>query len=125
MSIKFTDEIKAFEAALGQPPPAEYYVLRLFITGKTPRSSRAIQNIRNICEERLHGRYELEIIDIYQHPEQIEPEQLFVTPTLIKELPLPVRRMIGDLSDKDRVLVALDVIPKETAPPGRGSQDGH
>jgi len=124
MTARLKNEIEAFEAALGQPSPEEHYVLRLFITGKTPRSSRAIQNIRNICEEKLQGRYELEIIDIYQHPERIAPEQLCVTPTLIKELPLPVRRMIGDLSDKHRVLVALDVIPKGSAPSASGLHDG-
>ena len=73
--------------------------LRLFVTGSTPRSTRAIQNIRALCEEKLHGRYDLEVIDIYQHPEQVKPEQIVVTPTLVKKLPLPFRKIIGDLSD--------------------------
>jgi circadian clock protein KaiB len=102
---------KAFEVALAQQPPAERYLLRLFVTGTTPRSSRAIQNIRAICEEKLQGRYDLEVVDIYQHPEQAKPEQIVVTPTLVKSLPLPVRRLIGDLSNEERVLVGLDIVP--------------
>ena len=108
---KSRDETKAFEEALAAQPDAEHYCLRLFVSGTTPRSARAIQNIRALCEERLHGRYDLEVIDIYQHPEQIKPEQIVVTPTLVKKLPLPFRKIIGDLSDKQRVLVGLDVIP--------------
>ena len=110
---KPTDDIQAFENALAQHPEADHYLLRLFVTGSTPRSSRAIQNIQRICEEKLKGRYELEVIDIYQHPEQAKPEQIVVAPTLIKALPLPVRRLIGDLSDKERVLVGLDVVPRQ------------
>ncbi len=104
---------KAFEAALAARPAAERYLLRLFVTGSTPRSSEAIRNIRAVCEEKLAGRYDLEVIDIYQHPERLKPEQIVVTPTLVKKLPLPVRRIIGDLSDKERVLVGLDIIPQE------------
>ena len=110
---KSTPETEAFEDALAAQPPAEHYLLRLFVTGSTARSARAIQNIRAICEEKLHGRYDLEVIDIYQHPEHIRPEQVVVTPTLVKKLPLPVRKIIGDLSDKERVLVGLDVIPRK------------
>ena len=106
-------ETKAFENALAAQPEAEHYLLRLFVTGSTARSSRAIQNIRAICEEKLHGRYDLEVIDIYQHPEHVRPDQVVVTPTLVKKLPLPVRKIIGDLSDKERVLVGLDVIPRK------------
>ena len=89
---------------------AEHYLLRLFVTGSTPKSSRAIRNIRAICEEKLQGRYELEVIDIYQHPEDMKREQIVVTPTLVRELPLPFRRVIGDLSDIERVLVGLDLV---------------
>ncbi len=105
------DETQAFEEALAKEPAADRYVLRLFVTGTTPRSARAIQNIRAICEERLQGRYQLEVIDIYQHPEQAKPEQVVVAPTLVKQLPLPVRRLIGDLSNEERVLVGLDLTP--------------
>jgi circadian clock protein KaiB len=105
-------DTKAFEAALGAQPAAEHYLLRLFVTGSTPRSVRAIQNIRAICEEKLQGRYELEVIDIYQHPEDVKREQIVVAPTLVKKLPLPFRKIIGDLSDTERVLVGLDIVPR-------------
>ncbi|MGO9261267.1 MAG: circadian clock KaiB family protein [Bryobacteraceae bacterium] len=104
------DETKAFEEALAAQPVAAHYVLRLFVTGTTPRSARAIQNIRAICDDKLHGRYDLDVIDIYQHPEHVKPEQIIVTPTLVKKLPLPVRKIIGDLSDKTRVLAGLDIV---------------
>ncbi|HTP24037.1 MAG TPA: circadian clock KaiB family protein [Anaeromyxobacteraceae bacterium] len=107
------DDTKAFEAAMAAQPDAAHYRLRLYVSGTTPRSARAIQNIRALCEERLHGRYDLEVIDIYQHPEQIKPEQIVVTPTLVKKLPLPFRKIIGDLSDNERVLVGLDIVPRE------------
>jgi len=89
------------------------YVLRLYVAGITPKSTRAIENIKRICEEVLHGRYELEIIDVYQQPELAETEQIIAAPTLIKKLPLPLRRVIGDLSDKERVVVGLDLRPKK------------
>jgi circadian clock protein KaiB len=108
---KVPDEVKAFEEALSRQPTAGRYVLSLFVTGSTPKSLRAIQNIRALCVERLHDRYELKIIDIYQHPEQVKPEQIVVTPTLIKMLPHPLRKLIGDLSNKKRLLLALDLVP--------------
>lgn len=107
---KPTSDTEAFEAALAKHPEAERYLLRLFVTGTTPRSATAIRNIRAICEERLHGRYDLEVIDVYQHPELMRPEQIVVTPTLIKKLPAPIRKVIGDLSDQERVLVGLDLV---------------
>jgi circadian clock protein KaiB len=107
---KANADTRAFEEALAAEPDAQHYRLRLFVSGSTPRSTRAIQNIRALCEEKLHGRYDLEVIDIYQHPEQVCPEEIIVTPTLVKKLPLPVRRIIGDLSDKERVLVGLNII---------------
>jgi circadian clock protein KaiB len=102
-------DTRAFENSLSGEPAARYH-LRLFIAGSTPRSARAIQNIRAICEDNLRGRYDLEVIDIYQHPEQIKPEQIVVIPTLVKEQPLPLRKMIGDLSNKRQVLMGLDII---------------
>ncbi len=114
-SRKIRDEVKEFEEALSRQPSAGHHVLSLFVTGSTPKSVRAIQNIRALCEERLRGRYELKVIDIYQHPEQIMPEQIVVTPTLIKKLPIPLRRLIGDLSNKDRLLLGLDLVPKNAA----------
>lgn len=85
------------------------YVLRLYVTGTTPHSARAIVNIRKICEVHLHGRYELEIVDISHHPTLAEGEQIIAAPTLIKKLPLPLRRFIGDMSQTERILLGLDV----------------
>ena len=87
------------------------FVLRLYITGTTARSKRAVENIRAVCERYLEGRYDLEVVDVYQQPELAAREQLLAAPTLIKKLPLPLRRLVGDLSDHDRVLVGLDVLP--------------
>jgi circadian clock protein KaiB len=87
----------------------EQYVLRLYVTGMTARSRRAIENVREICEAHLHGRYELEVIDIYQQPVLAKGDQIIAAPTLIKQLPLPLRRIIGDMSSTDRVLVGLDL----------------
>ena len=87
------------------------YVLRLYVVGATAGSQRAISNLREICESELAGRYELEVIDIYQQPALGVGEQIVAVPTLIKELPLPVRRLVGDLSDRERVLLGLDLRP--------------
>lgn len=85
------------------------YVLRLYIAGLTPRSTLAIQNIRKICEEHLEGRYDLQVIDIYQQPVLAEGEQIIAAPTLIKKLPLPLRRFIGDMSRTEKILLGLDL----------------
>jgi circadian clock protein KaiB len=98
-------------APLAKGPP---YVLRLFITGTTSRSSRAIANLRRVCEERLHGEYDLEVVDIYQHPAAAQEHQILAAPTLVKMLPLPLRRIIGDLANEERVLAGLGLSPKET-----------
>lgn len=90
---------------------ATHYKLRLFITGSTPRSARAIENMRRICEENLQGRYDLEVIDVYQDPEATKELQIVATPTLVKILPEPLRRIIGDLSDTERVFAGLDLVP--------------
>jgi circadian clock protein KaiB len=92
---------------------APEYVLRLYVTGSTPRSTLALRNLRAICEEHLHGRYELQVIDVYQRPALARNEQIVATPTLIKVLPSPLRRLIGDLSNEERVLLGLDLRPKD------------
>jgi circadian clock protein KaiB len=92
--------------------PQGNYVLRLYVSGLTPNSQRAIKNIRNICDEHLDGCYQLEIIDIYQQPVLAKERQIVAAPTLIKELPLPLRRFIGDMSQIERILVGLDVKAK-------------
>ena len=91
--------------------PAERYRLRLFISGSTPRSTRALENLRHICVDYLDHRYQLEVIDVYQHPEATREFQIVATPTLVKILPEPLRRIIGDLSDRERVLAGLDLAP--------------
>jgi circadian clock protein KaiB len=85
------------------------YLLRLYVAGLTTRSSTAIRNLRRICDEHLHDRCTLEVIDIYEHPTQARGEQIIAAPTLIKQLPAPLRRLIGDMADADRVLVGLDL----------------
>jgi circadian clock protein KaiB len=87
-------------------------VLRLFITGTTPRSVRAIANLRRVCEEHLKGAYDLEVIDLYQDPEAAKKYQIIAAPTLVKMLPLPLRKIIGDLADGEKVLAGLDIAPK-------------
>lgn len=93
------------------PAQEQQYVLRLYVTGTTPRSSRSILNIQKLCQERLRGRYKLEVIDIYQQPELARQEQIIAAPTLVKKLPLPLRKLVGDLSDSARVTVGLDLSP--------------
>ena len=83
------------------------YVLRLFVTGMTPRSTRAIRAVRAICEEKLEGRFQLEIVDVYQQPHLIQDEQILATPTLVKYEPAPLRRIVGDMSDKFRLCHGL------------------
>ncbi len=90
---------------------AERYILKLYVTGMTPRSARAIENLQTFCEKHLSGRYDLQVIDVYQQPELTRTEQIVAVPTLIKKLPLPLRRLIGDMSDEERVLVGLDILP--------------
>lgn len=88
------------------------YLLKLYVTGKTPRAEKAIANLRRICREELQGQYQLEIIDVLEHPQLAEDEKILATPTLIKRLPPPLRRVIGDLSDTEKVLLGLDVWPR-------------
>ena len=87
----------------------EQYVLRLYVAGLTPRSRQAIANITSICEEFLRGRYDLEVIDVFKRPVLAREEQIIATPTLVKKLPAPLRRLIGDLSEREKVLIGLDV----------------
>ena len=88
------------------------YKLKLFITGQTTRSKRAIENLRRICDDNLDCVYELVVIDVLEDPQQAEDEKIMATPTLVKELPPPMRRIIGDLSDRHRVLLGLDIMLK-------------
>jgi circadian clock protein KaiB len=105
------DATEAFESALQERDDGTY-VLRLYVSGMTPNSLRAVENIRRICTEHLEGRYALEIVDIYQQPIFAKEGQIVAAPTLVKELPPPLRRFIGDLSQTDRILLGLDVRKK-------------
>ena len=86
------------------------YLLKLFVTGQTPRSEFAIEHLRRICEEEFSNEYELIVVDILKRPQLAEDEKILATPTVIKELPLPIRRIIGDLSDREKVLLGLDLV---------------
>ena len=87
------------------------FLLKLYVTGQTPKSERAIANLRRICEEDLGSRYEMAVIDVLERPQLAENEKILATPTLIKVLPPPLRRVIGDLSDTEKVLLGLDMQP--------------
>ena len=91
----------------------EKYILRLYVSGMTQKSLKAIDQLKKICEDKLQGCYDLQIIDISQEPETVRKEDIVATPTLIKELPKPIRRIIGDLSETERILVALNLSPKK------------
>ena len=89
------------------------YQLRLYVVGQTPNSMRALENLKRICEEQLTGQYDLRVIDVLKEPQLAEQDKIIATPTLVKDLPPPLRKVIGDLSDRDKVLVGLDVVGAE------------
>ena len=95
----------------GSAKPKKKYLLRLYVAGTTQRSMTAIANIRKICDENLKGRFILEVIDLYQQPKLAAGDQIVALPTLIKKLPEPLRRIIGDLSNTEQVLIGLDIKP--------------
>jgi len=106
------DVTAEFEAALEQWK-TEHYVLRLYIAGNNLRSQIAVENVKKICEEYLKGRYDLEVIDIYQDHTKNPVDLVLAAPTLIKKLPLPLRRVIGDMTRKEKVLVGLDLVARQ------------
>jgi circadian clock protein KaiB len=110
--VKRSSSTAAFEQSLQSAASRKRFVLRLYVAGTSERSARAIQNARQICDEHLAGRYELDVIDVLQQPTLAKDDQIIAVPTLIKRLPAPLRRFIGDLSDRDVVLVGLDLEPK-------------
>jgi circadian clock protein KaiB len=107
------DVTAEFEAAI-KKKGTEYYVLRLYIAGNNLRSQTAVENVKKICEEHLKGRYELEVIDIYQDRSKNPVDLVLAAPTLIRKLPLPLRRIIGDMTKKEKVLVGLDLLPRSS-----------
>ena len=106
-------ETSSISALIAKAESGFHYVLRLYVTGATARSRRAIVNLDAICREHLKGRYDLEVIDVYQKPMLAKDEQIVAAPTLIRRLPLPMRRIIGDLSDREAVLLGLDLKRKK------------
>ena len=99
-----------FDGALAQPAPAsQTYELRLYVAGQTPKSVLALANLRQICETHLHGRYEIEVIDLMENPQLAQGDQILAVPTLVRRLPEPIKKIIGDLSNTERVLVGLDL----------------
>ena len=118
MERKIRDATRRYERNL-RNAEQQTYVLRLYVTGATPASTRAIDNLKAVCEEHLKGRYELEVIDIFQRPALARGEQIVATPTLVKHLPAPMQRFIGDLSGVGGKLFGLDLQP-HLEPPGTG-----
>lgn len=110
MRKKQSKTTQSFESQLKKPN--SQYVLKLYITGATPQSIKAITNLKKICEEHLKNRYTIEIIDIYQQPSLAEGDQIIAAPTLIKKLPAPLKRLVGDMSNTERVLIGLDLKQK-------------
>ncbi len=102
-------QTKKSQARHLKPPQDGKYVLRLYVAGSTPQSSRAITNLKAICETYLKDRYDLVVVDLYEHRERAREDQIVVAPTLVRLWPAPMRRMVGDLSQTDRVLAALDL----------------
>lgn len=107
-STKPQDQTAAFERA-ARKAAKETYVLRLYVTGATPKSLQAIENIKRICEEHLKGRYRLDVVDIYQQPVLAKGEQIIAAPTLVKHLPKPLRRFIGNMANAEHILLGLDL----------------
>jgi circadian clock protein KaiB len=95
-------------------PPSAKWELKLYVAGQTAKSLQAFVNLKRICEEHLPGQYHIEIVDLVQSPQLAAGDQIFALPTLVRKLPQPVRKIIGDLSDRERVLVGLDLRPRES-----------
>jgi circadian clock protein KaiB len=98
-------------AKQGRRADAEWWELRLYVAGQTPRSVEALENLKRICEEHLHGRYRIEVVDLLVNPALARGDQILAVPTLVRQLPPPVKKIIGDFSNIDRVLVGLDLRP--------------
>lgn len=93
-------------------PGEKTWMLRLYVAGRTPKSERALENLKSICEHRLEGKYEIEVIDLLENPQLAADHQILAVPTLVRRMPPPVRKIIGDLSEEEKVLVGLDIFGK-------------
>lgn len=109
----------AFEASVRSGPDAavpEFYHLRLYVAGASPKSLEAFANLKRLCETHLAGRYEIEVVDLLEHPHLARAEEILAIPTLVRKLPEPIRKIIGNLSNTDRVLLNLDLAPEKSLP---------
>jgi len=114
LKTKLGDATRVFEEALKRKTlKRAKYILRLYVTGSTGRSLRAVHNLKKICEEHLSNEYDLEVIDIYKDPEAARAEQIIAAPTLVKKLPEPIRKFVGDLSNTQKILVGLDIYERQ------------
>ena len=95
--------------------PGEYFILKLYVAGQTAKALAAFTNLKTICEEQLKGRYEIEVIDLLENPKLAKEDQIVALPTLVRRLPPPLRKIIGDLSDTERVLIGLNLLPRPRA----------
>ena len=109
MDNTFSDQTTDEAVAAAAQEAAEIWELRLYVAGQTAKSVTALANLRTYCETHLQGRYKLEVIDLLQHPQLAEGDQILAIPTLVRKVPAPIRRIIGDLSSQERVLVGLDI----------------
>ena len=114
LATKLRNTTEAFEKAIkGSALKRATYIFRLYVTGSTGRSLKAVYNLRKICEEHLSDEYELEVIDIYKDPDAAREAQIVAAPTLVKRLPLPIRKFVGDLSNTQKILVGLDIYKRQ------------
>lgn len=114
LSSKFRDATEDFEAALkGHPLRRAKYILRLYVTGSSGRSLKAVSNLKKLCEEHLSDDYDLEVIDIYKDPAAAREAQIIAAPTLVKNLPQPIRKFVGDLSNTQKILIGLDIYQRQ------------
>ena len=114
LKTKLRNATEVFEEALKTNPLRRAkYILRLYVTGSSARSMKAVHNLKKICEEYLPDDYDLEVIDIYEHPEAARDEQIIAAPTLVKKLPRPLRKFVGDLSNTQKILIGLDIYKRQ------------
>jgi circadian clock protein KaiB len=112
MSIKLNAMGRKLRPKPARKSTHEKWSLRLYVAGQTPRSQQAVNNLENICEEHLHGKYRIEVVDLLVNPKLARDDQIIAIPTLVRRLPVPVRKIIGDLSNAERVLVGLQLRPQ-------------
>ena len=108
----YKDSLAEFEKTI-EEKSGQKFMMKLYVTGASALSSKALANIRTFCEKHLHGCYELEVIDIYQHPEMLSEDQIITSPTLIKRLPLPLRKLIGAMADEEKIFAGLNIQVRE------------